>query len=105
MGIIADVNLCKENGKDYLEIVVEKYPFLISYHGWYYYRSGSVLREIVGKELDLALLKSQGITWDGVPLPKLTMADLKPEAIALFKQKALERGRLTIEEANVSMIF
>ena len=30
------------------------------------------------------------------------MADLKPEAIALFKQKALERGRLTIEEANVS---
>ena len=102
MGIIADVNLCTENGKDYLEIVVGKYPFLISYHGRYYYRSGSVLREIVGKELDLALLKSQGITWDGVPLPKLTMADLKPEAIALFKQKALERGRLTIEEANVS---
>jgi ATP-dependent DNA helicase RecG len=30
------------------------------------------------------------------------MADLKPEAIALFKQKAFERGRLTIEEANVS---
>ena len=102
MGIIADVNLCTENGKDYLEIVVGKYPFLISYHGRYYYRSGSVLREIVGKELDLALLKSQGITWDGVPLPKLTMADLKPEAIALFKQKALERGRLTIEEVNVS---
>ena len=102
MGIIADVNLCTENRKDYLEIVVGKYSFLISYHGRYYYRSGSVLREIVGKELDLALLKSQGITWDGVPLPKLTMADLKPEAIALFKQKALERGRLTIEEANVS---
>ena len=57
MGIIADVNLCTENGKDYLEIVVGKYPFLISYHGRYYYRSGSVLREIVDKELDLALLK------------------------------------------------
>ena len=102
MGIIADVNLHTENEKDYLEIVVEKYPFLISYHGRYYYRSGSVLREIVGKELDLALLKSQGITWDDVPLPKLTTADLKPEAIALFKQKAMERGRLTVEEANVS---
>lgn len=102
LGIIADVNLRMENEMDYLEIVVDKYPFLISYHGRYYYRSGSVLREIVGKELERALLKSQGKTWDGVPLPKLTTADLKQEAIALFKQKAVESGRLTIEEANVS---
>lgn len=102
LGIIADVNLHMENGKDYLEIVVDKYPFLISYHGRYYYRSGSVLREIVGKELERALLKSQGKTWDGVPLPKLTIEDLKQEAITLFKQKAVESGRLTAEEANVS---
>ena len=102
MGIIADVNLCTENGKDYLEIVVDKYPFLISYHGRYYYRSGSVLREIVGKELERTLLKSQGRTWDGVPLPKLSVTDLKPEAIAMFKQKAQARGRLTAEEASVS---
>lgn len=102
LGIIADVNLRTEDGKDYLEIVVDKYPSLISYHGRYYYRSGSVLREIVGKELECALLKSQGRTWDGVPLPKLTAADLKPEAIALFKQKALARGRLTSDDAAVS---
>ncbi len=62
LGIIADMNLRTENGKDYLEIVVDKYPFLISYHGRYYYRSGSVLREIVGKELERALLRSQGLT-------------------------------------------
>ena len=102
LGIIADVNLRTEGGKDYLEIVVDKYPSLISYHGRYYYRSGSVLREIVGKELERALLKSQGRTWDGVPLPKLTAADLKPEAVALFKQKALARGRLTSDDAAVS---
>lgn len=102
LGIIADVNLRTEDGKDYLEIVVDKYPFLISYHGRYYYRSGSVLREIVGKELERALLKSQGRTWDGVPLPKLSAADLKPDAIALFKQKALARGRLTSDDAAVS---
>ncbi len=102
LGIIADVNLRSEDGKDYLEIVVDKYPSLISYHGRYYYRSGSVLREIVGKELERALLKSQGRTWDGVPLPKLTAADLKPDAIALFKQKALARGRLTSDDATVS---
>ncbi len=102
MGIIADVNLRTEDEKDYIEIEVDKYPFLINYHGKYYYRSGSVLREITGKELERALLKSQGRTWDGVPLPKLTVADLKPEAIALFKQKAMIRGRLTTEETNIS---
>ncbi|MBQ9252072.1 MAG: putative DNA binding domain-containing protein [Clostridia bacterium] len=102
LGIIADVNLRTEDRKDFLEIVVDKYPSLISYHGRYYYRSGSVLREIVGKELERALLKSQGRTWDGVPLPKLTAADLKPDAIALFKQKALARGRLTSDDAAVS---
>ena len=51
LGIIADVNLRTEYGKDYLEIVVEKYPFLISYRGKYYYRSGSVLREITGADV------------------------------------------------------
>jgi ATP-dependent DNA helicase RecG len=102
LGIIADVNLNTEDGKEFISITVEKYPSLIGYHGRYYYRSGSVLREIAGKELERALLKSQGITWDGVPLPKITVADLKPEAIALFKQKALARGRLTSEDANVS---
>ena len=102
LGIIADVNLLTEAEKDYIEIYVEKYPSLISYRGKYYYRSGSVLREITGKELDRALLKSQGRTWDGVPLPKLSACDLKSDAIALFKQKAISRGRLSEEDANVS---
>ena len=102
LGIIADVDLNTKEGKDFLTITVEKYPSLISYHGRYYYRSGSVLREIAGKELDKALLKVQGITWDAIPLPKITVSDLKPEAIVLFKQKALARGRLTTEDVNVS---
>lgn len=102
LGIIADVNLLTEAEKDYIEIFVEKYPSLISYRGKYYYRSGSVLREITGKELDRALLKSQGRTWDGVPVPKLSASDLKSDAIALFKQKAISRGRLSEEDTNVS---
>ena len=101
MGIIADVNLCYDNGKEYIEIDVEKYPFLVSYRGKYYYRSGSTMREITGKELEKALLKSQGKTWDGVPLPRITVKDLKPSAIQLFKKKATERGRLVEEDVNV----
>ena len=51
MGIIADVNLLYEGELEYLQIVVDKYPSLISFRGKYYYRSGSTMREITGKEL------------------------------------------------------
>lgn len=101
MGIIADVNLHQKENKDYLEIIVEKYPSLISYHGKYYYRSGSTMREITGKELEKTLLKTQGRTWDGIALPKLKISDLKKEAIDYFKEKAIMRGRLTKEELDV----
>ena len=67
MGIIADVNLLHEGELEYIEIIVEKYPSLISFRGKYYYRSGSTIREITGKELERTLLKTQGRTWDGVP--------------------------------------
>ncbi len=101
MGIVADVNLLDEGDLQYIEIIVEKYPSLISYHGKYFYRSGSTMRTITGKELDKALLKSQGRTWDGMPIPKLKVEDLKREAIELFKEKAVRRGRLTPEETAV----
>ena len=48
-----------------------------------------------------AILKSQGRTWDGMPIPKLQVTDLKREAIDLFKEKALRRHRLTEEETRV----
>lgn len=102
MGIVVDVNLLHEDALEYLEIIVEKYPTLISYHGKYYYRSGSTMRTITGKELDKALLKSQGRTWDGMPIPKLKTEDLSGSAITLFKKKAIERGRLTEEETKLS---
>lgn len=102
MGIVVDVNLCLEDGLEYLEIVVDKYPSLISYHGKYFYRSGSTMRTITGKELDRAILKSQGRTWDGMPIPKLKIEDLSQTAIKLFKKKAIERGRLTEEETKVT---
>ena len=101
MGIVADVNLLYENELQYIEIIVDKYPSLISYHGKYFYRSGSTMRTITGKELDKAILKSQGRTWDGMPIPKLKVSDLRREAIDLFKEKAIKRGRLTEEEIKV----
>jgi len=101
MGIVADVNLLYDGKLEYLEIIVEKYPALISYHGKYYYRSGSTMRTIAGKELDKALLKSQGRTWDGMPVPRITENDLKQSAIDLFKEKAVKSGRLTANDVDV----
>ncbi len=105
MGIVADVNLLYENDLQYIEIIVDKYPSLISYHGKYFYRSGSTMRTITGKELDKAILKSQGRTWDGMPIPKLKVTDLRREAIDLLKEKAIRRGRLTEEETKVDDII
>ena len=101
MGIVADVNLLYEDDLQYIEIIVDKYPSLISYHGKYFYRSGSTMRTITGKELDKAILKSQGRTWDGMPIPKLKVGDLRQETIELFKEKAVRRGRLIPEETTV----
>lgn len=50
------------------------------------------MRTITGKEFDKAILKSQGRTWDGMPIPKLKIEDLKKEAISLFKEKAIKKG-------------
>ncbi len=105
MGIVADVNLLHEGQLEYIEIIVDKYPSLISYHGKYYYRSGSTMRTITGKELDKAILKSQGRTWDSMPVMKLSVDDLKQDALRIFKEKAVKRGRLTDDEVNVSNII
>ena len=47
----------------------------------------------------LNLLREETL-WDGVPLPKLSVVDLKQDAIQLFKEKAVKRGRLTKEKVD-----
>ena len=102
MGIIADVNLLHDGDNEYLEIVVEKYPSLISLRGKYYYRSGSTMRTITGIELERTLSKSMGRTWDAIPIPKVTANDLRRDAIDYFKEKAVAKGRLSLEDVEVS---
>ncbi len=36
LGIMIDVNLITEKGKDILEIIVESYPYPVSYKGQYH---------------------------------------------------------------------
>ena len=101
MGIVADVNLLYEGKDEYLEIIVEKYPSLISFRGKYYYRSGSTMRTLTGAELNKVLLQRHGLTFDSVALPRVTVDDLKQSAIDVFKKKAVKSRRLTEEDVNV----
>ncbi len=98
LGLMVDVNLHTTNGDDYLEIVVEPYPFPISLRGKYYYRSGSTLQELKGAALTKFLLQQQGKKWDGVPIPNVTTDDLKNETFDFFRRKATKSKRLDYED-------
>ena len=104
MGLICTVNLLNKNGLDYFEIITEKYPFPVSYHGKYYKRTGSTMQEVSGIELDKMILSVQGRTWDSVPVPHITVDDLENDAIKLFRKKAKESGRLDDAALDLSLI-
>jgi ATP-dependent DNA helicase RecG len=97
LGIIVDVNLITYDDKDTLEIVVEPYPYPISYKGEYHYRSGSTKQELKGAALDRFLLRKQGKTWDGVPVPHVSTTDLDPKLFDKFRTKALKAQRISEE--------
>ncbi|MFM2394943.1 MAG: hypothetical protein RLZZ546_2926 [Bacteroidota bacterium] len=93
LGIIVEVNLFEKNSKVYIEIKIESYPFPISYKGQYHLRSGSTKQELKGAALDKFLLEKKGKRWDGVPIPKVTLKDLKVSTLELYKSNASQNGR------------
>lgn len=107
LGLMLDVNLNTEGNKEYLEIVVEPYPFPISLRGKYYYRSGSTLQELKGAALTKFLLERQGKKWDGVPVPNIDFRSLKDETFSFFKSKAAKSKRIEpedLQEDNLELL-
>ena len=94
LGIMVDVDLVHEDGRDLLIIRVDPYPSPVSYRGEYHYRSGSTKQELKGPALTRFLLQKQGLHWDGVPMPGLRVEDLDPHAIDLFRNLAKKSQRL-----------
>jgi ATP-dependent DNA helicase RecG len=88
LGIVVEVNLRGEGGREYLEVVTPAYSSPISYRGHYYQRSGSTVQELKGAALDRFLLRRQGRTWDGVPVPGVTIKDLSSAAVRRFRALA-----------------
>lgn len=102
LGIVADVNLHETVMGDYIEIVVEPQLNPVSCKGEYHYRSGSTKQELKGAALDQFLLGKQGKHWDGVPVPNVTIEDLKTETFDFFRKKGIKSNRLNDDVLNDS---
>jgi ATP-dependent DNA helicase RecG len=107
LGIICSVSLLDMDGKQFIEIDVPPYDTAISYHGKYYFRTGSTNRELTGNSLIEFLLKKSGKTWGDVIEPSATIDAISPEVIEHFKQMAIRWGRVNpyIQYDNIPSIL
>jgi ATP-dependent DNA helicase RecG len=83
-------------------ISVDPYPYGIAYHNHYFIRSGGTTRELSGIALSTFLMEKAGKHWDGMPIPGMKVSDLDALAIQAYRDKAVENGRHTKSEVNVS---
>jgi len=102
MAIIAEVSICEENEQKYITIIVNPYPFPISYRGIYYTRSGSTTQELTGNALDEFMLRKQGKTWDGVPVPYVKSDEFESDTFKAFRRKAIASARLSAQDLEIT---
>ncbi len=97
LGIVPDVDVIQEDGKDLIRIRIEEHPHPISYKGQYHYRSGSTKQELKGAALSRFLLSKVGKYWDSTPVPNVTVDDLKQEALTAFRKAATRSQRVNAD--------
>jgi ATP-dependent DNA helicase RecG len=102
VGIVPDIELREEDGKQYIVVTVKTYPYPMSYHGKYYRRSGSTTQELSGNSLDDFMLRTLGKTWDGVPVPRVGLDDFERDAFKAFRYKAKGSARLTEKDIDMT---
>lgn len=107
LGINVDVNLHAKDDLEYLEIVVPSYQVAVSYKGVFYYRSGSTNQRLQGSSLARFILEKQGVSWDSLPTPNVSVEDLDSGIIKTFKERAVAKGRLdasALDESDAILI-
>ena len=100
LGILVDVNLHQSNKGEFIEIIVEQYPYPVNYKGQYHYRRGRTKQELKGAALDKFLLQKIGKRWDGVPVPNVSINDLKQETFEFFRKRAFRSQRIDEESLD-----
>jgi len=102
LGILVDVNLRQTDHGKFIEFLIEQYPYPVNYKGQYHYRSGSTKQELKGAALDKFLLQKKGKRWDGVPVPNVSIKDLKQETFEFFRKRAFKSQRIDEESLSDS---
>ena len=102
LGIVCEVNLLKENSRDFIEIIVDPFSEPISYKGKFYLRSGSTNQLLNGTSLKEFLMKGLNIVWDEVAVSNVSMDDIDLKAIEYFREKAIVAGRLPYLDENTN---
>lgn len=102
LGVVEDVNLLTENGKDYIEIVVSPSNVPIAYRGTYHFRSGSTKQELKGIALQHFIMEKMGRSWDDIPVYGATINDIDRSAVDYFLQCSIKTGRMDEEVINAS---
>lgn len=102
IGIIADVNLMKKDGLDYIEIIVNSSTYPVNYCGEYHYRSGSTKQQLRGPALTEFLLERTGQHWDAVPVDNISADDLDNDSFDIFRREAVKNGRMTKSDLKMS---
>lgn len=102
LGIIVDVNLLTEDGKEYIEICVNPNTYPVNYRGEYHYRCGSTKQLLKGQALNQFLLKKTGITWDSVPIQDVAVRDLRNDSFDIFREQAVLSKRMDKKDVDSS---
>jgi len=104
LGVVADVNLHKEDGKHYMEIIVPVSAIPVSYHGVHHYRSGSTKQELKGAALNEFILRKMNISLERQPISHATLEDIDESAVQSFVQKALRKQRISESAAKADTL-
>jgi ATP-dependent DNA helicase RecG len=104
-GIIPFLEIEHINEKQIVKIIVQASSVPISYNGRYYLRSGSVVLELLGRELSDFLLRKSGITWDAIET--YTQWDFEPDiaTFELFKKLSYDRLPFAKDENDVQVLL
>lgn len=102
MGLLAEVNIHTENGKEYVSVHVDSAEQPVSYRGKFYYRSGSTLQEMNGINLKHFILKKADLSYETLPNDQATIEDIDRESIDYFIYCGAQVGRISAEALKSS---
>ena len=100
LGIVADVELLNEGGKDFIRITTPPCANAVTLDGRIYYRSGATNQLLKGTALESFIMRKTGVSWDGQIVPDATLDKIDPEAIKYFLRKGIDKERLPKESIN-----